>query len=425
MDQVFQFAGKFHPLLVHLPIGFLLIAVIFIWVKEHGKAVKISIGLGALAAIFSVITGLLLAESTGYADEVNAHKWSGIVLMIVSVAMWFVPEQFLKIGSVVMTVLIFLTGHFGGTLTHGPLIEEPEAENLDLTKIDLDNAVFYSDAVQPILEARCYSCHGDDKQKGGLRLNDPDAITKGGKNGKIIVPGNPEESDIVKRLDLPLEDEDHMPPKERKQLTDQEKKLISLWVASGSDFDKKISEALDAKQLASLTEASNEIQLPKVDVPEPDEKLIEKLTELNVAITPVAQESNFLQVSFISLPGEKGDLLAQLKPLAKNIVWLNLKGTQLGDFAVSDFSNLTELNLSGTKISDAVIDEIVKCKSLVKLNLSNTNVSSVDKLKDLTNLRYLNIYNTKVTSVDLPNVLVEKGDYEVPTFQTDTTFVKE
>ncbi|HEX8060259.1 MAG TPA: c-type cytochrome domain-containing protein, partial [Cyclobacteriaceae bacterium] len=325
MDQLQEFAGKFHPLFVHLPIGVLLIGVLFIWLNESGRPLKIVLGVGAIAAVASVITGLLLAQSEGYADEVSYHKWAGIMLMIASVALFFMPQRLLKPGSIIMTLLIFVTGHLGGTLTHGPLIPEPEADNLDVAKLDLDNAMFYDDAVKPVLEARCYSCHGDTKQKGGLRLDSPDMIYKGGKNGKVVTPGNPEESELVRRILLPDEDEDHMPPKEKKQLTEAERKLLSLWIESGSDFHKKMSELVDEKQLASIfTVSESSIQLPDVDIPAPDEDLLAKVTEQGVAITAVAKGSNFLQVNFISVPDETQALLETLKPVAKNIVILKL-----------------------------------------------------------------------------------------------------
>jgi len=423
MDRLLEFAGRFHPLLVHLPIGFLLIAVIFIWIKEPGRAVKISIGLGALAAIGSVITGLLLADSEGYNEEVQLHKWSGIVLMIVSVAMWFIPAAYLKVGSIVMTALIFLTGHFGGTLTHGPLVGEADADNLDLAKVDLNNALFYDDAVKPVLEARCVSCHGETKQKGGLRLDSREAISKGGKNGKIFVAGNPAESEIVKRIDLPLDDEDHMPPKEKKQLTDQEKKLISFWVESGAGFDRKISESLDERQLQELKKnESSEIELPQIEAA--DQALIRKLVEKNVAITPVASGSNFLQVNFISVPEEAGTLLDELRPIAKNVLWLKLNGAKIQKIDLSDFINLRELNLSGTQVDDDAIDQVVKCQQLERLNLSGTKIRSVKKLEALKKLRYLNIYNTSIEDADLLKIKTEKGNYEVPGLPTDTMRVR-
>jgi hypothetical protein len=423
MDQLLEFAGKFHPLFVHLPIGVLLIGVLFIWLNESRRPVKIALAVGAITAVASVITGLLLAESEGYSDDVSYHKWAGIVLMIFSVAMVFLPQQFLKAASVVMTICVFTTGHLGGTLTHGPLMPEPEADNLDVSQLDLNNAVFYSDAVKPILEARCYSCHGETKQKGGLRLDSPELIAKGGKNGKVITPGNPEESELVRRILLPEEDEDHMPPKEKKQLNEEEKKLLSLWIESGSDFKKKMSEVLNEKQLASITVGSeSSFQLPDVDVPAPNEDLLAKLTEQGVAITPVAKGSNFLQANFISVPNEAQELLETLKPIAKNIVILKLSKTDVT--TLDNYENLVSLSLADTKVGDEAINRIVTYKNLVSLNLSGTKVTNLDKLKSLEHLRYLNIYNTSVTTIDLPNVRVEKGNYSVPTFETDTTVVK-
>ncbi|MEI9919333.1 MAG: c-type cytochrome domain-containing protein [Bacteroidota bacterium] len=417
-----DFVGRFHPLFVHLPIGVLLIVVLFIWLNESKRVIKISLAVGALTAVASVITGLLLAQSEGYSSEVNTHKWSGIVLMIVSVAMFFVPERFLKPGSIVMVIMVFVTGHLGGTLTHGSLIAEPEADNLDVSKIDFTNAIFYDDAVKPVLEARCYSCHGDTKQKGGLRLDSEDLIMKGGKNGKVIIAGNPEESELLKRILLPIDDEDHMPPKEKKQLTEEEKKLISMWIESGPDFKKKISESLDEKKIKELSHKSESLEMPDIDVPTPDEKLLEKLTEQSVAITPVAKGSNLLQANFISVPNEAQALLETLKPVAKNIVILKLSKTNV--ISLGDYENLISLNLSDTNVGDDIIDRIITYKNLVSLNLSGTKITSVEKLKSLEKLRYLNIYNTPIKEVNLPNVKIERGNYSVPALETDTIVVR-
>jgi hypothetical protein len=430
MNQLFEFSGRFHPLFVHLPIGFLLIAVVFIWLRESEKVVRISLGLGALAAIASVITGLMLESSGDYNESVNVHKWLGISLATVSIVLYFVPTAQLKLGSVLMTILVFATGHFGGTLTHGPLLAGSEPAGPDISQIDLNNAAFYADVVKPVLEARCYSCHGDSKQKGRLRLDSPEAILKGGKNGKIIEPGNPAESELIIRLDLPIDDEDHMPPKEKKQLTDQEKKLISMWVASGVDFSKKIAELVNVKELIELS-GSNErgVSLPEVDVKAPDEKLITDLIEKGVAITPIARESHFLQVNFVSVPDETQALLQELRPIAGNVV--SLKITSIGDLsAIADFKNLSNLNLSGTKITDAALEQLVKCKSITTLNLEGTKVTTdgVKKLKACEKLQYLNLYHTTVDQQQLrealPGVTIEFGGYQVPTFPSDTTTIK-
>lgn len=429
MDQVLEFTGRFHPLFVHLPIGFLLIAVIFIWLNESHRVVKFSLILGTLAAVASVLTGLMLESSGDYGESVNTHKWLGISLTAASIVACFLPPERLKMSSIMLTIFVFATGHFGGTLTHGPLLAASEnVETPDINQLDLKTAVFYTDAVKPILEARCYSCHGEAKQKGRLRLDNPQDITKGGKNGKVFEPGNPAESEMIIRIDLPEDDEDHMPPKEKKQLTEQEKKLLSLWVASGGDFTKRIAELVDQKQLRELlSKNTNTITLPDVDVPEPDEELITRLTQQDVAITRVAKDNNFLQVNFISVPEETPALLSTLKPIAANVVSLKLTKTNVSDLsALRDFKNLMELSLADTKITDASLEALTNCAFLTTLNLQGTQVTKegVEKLKACAKLRYLNLFNTGVTSVDLPGVTIEYGGYKVPMLSTDTVVVR-
>lgn len=430
MDQLLEFTGRFHPLLVHLPIGFLLIAVIFIWLQESIKVVRISLYLGTGAAVLSMVTGLMLESGGGYDESVNIHKWSGISLTAASLILCFLPTEKLKKGSIALTFFLVMTGHLGGELTHGSLFAAPvvDLQTPDLSELDMNTAVLYSDAVRPVLEARCYGCHGEAKQKGKLRLDSPEMITKGGKNGRIIVPGNPAESEMIIRIDLPADDEDHMPPKEKKQLTDQEKKLISLWVAAGGNFTKKVTELIDRKQLDELLSGSSgKIVLPDVDVPAPDEDLVAKLTERGVAITPVADGSDFLQVNFVSVPEEASELLAMLTPLTANVVSLKLMRTNITDFSpIGDFSNLTDLNLGETEIGDEGLGAITNCKFLTTLNLQGTRVTEagIEKLKACPRLRYLNLYKTSIKSADLPGVTIEFGGYDVPTLPTDTAVVR-
>ena len=73
-------------------------------------------------------------------------------------------------------------------------------------------------------------------------MDEPEFILKGGKDGKVIKPGNADESEMMKRLLLPRNDEDHMPPKEKPQLKENEIALIHWWIATGATFDKKIKE---------------------------------------------------------------------------------------------------------------------------------------------------------------------------------------
>ena len=120
--------------------------------------------------------------------------------------------------------MITVTGHLGGSLTHGSTyltegLQSGAEQGAAIKPIpNIQEAVVYTDVVQPLLEAKCYSCHGASKQKGKLRLDQQEFILKGGKSGQTMEPGNADESEMIKRMLLPVDNEDHMPPKEKSQL---------------------------------------------------------------------------------------------------------------------------------------------------------------------------------------------------------------
>ena len=107
---------------------------------------------------------------------------------------------------------------------------------------DVQEAKLYEDIVQPVLQTKCYSCHGPQKQKGKLRMDNPQFILKGGKNGEIVLAGKADESEMIKRILLPENDKKHMPPKQKPQLTEKETMLLHWWVQQGADFNKKVKE---------------------------------------------------------------------------------------------------------------------------------------------------------------------------------------
>jgi uncharacterized membrane protein len=126
--MITEFIGKFHPLLVHLPIGFFLLAfvlkVISFWKnKESIEAIlPIMLILSFLASAFSSLTGFLLSQSGEYDIEmVDRHQWSGIVFTVLILAVYFFRNN-AKLGLaawIVSTLLLMFVGHLGGSLTHG------------------------------------------------------------------------------------------------------------------------------------------------------------------------------------------------------------------------------------------------------------------------------------------------------------------
>jgi hypothetical protein len=94
--------------------------------------------------------------------------------------------------------------------------------------------------VRPILSDKCFHCHGADAshRKGDLRLDIRAEALKPAESGEIaIVPGKPERSEVVKRVELGHDDDDVMPPeKSGKPLTSAEKTILRQWIAEGAEY---------------------------------------------------------------------------------------------------------------------------------------------------------------------------------------------
>jgi hypothetical protein len=99
---------------------------------------------------------------------------------------------------------------------------------------------FFEQRIRPLLVAKCYECHADDKVEGGLRLDLANSITKGGDSGAVIVPGQPDESLLVAAIRYK---ELEMPPDE--PLSEQEQADLVRWIKSGAYWpvDKVDSES--------------------------------------------------------------------------------------------------------------------------------------------------------------------------------------
>ena len=98
----------------------------------------------------------------------------------------------------------------------------------------------YNRDVRPILNEKCFHCHGTDAahRKGDLRLDLRDQAIKPAKSGDIaLVPGKPELSQIIARVELPHDDDDVMPPdKDGKPLTAGEKAILRQWISEGAEY---------------------------------------------------------------------------------------------------------------------------------------------------------------------------------------------
>lgn len=114
--------------------------------------------------------------------------------------------------------------------------------------------------VAPILVARCLGCHGEDQQRGGLQMNTFAGIVKGGANGRLVVPGNPNASLIVQRLNATG---NQRMPRGGNALSADEIKKISAWISQGAKFTGDNAAPLDSLAADGDKPASGPVTISK------------------------------------------------------------------------------------------------------------------------------------------------------------------
>ena len=437
--EIILFFGRFHPLLVHLPIGFLLIAFLlelFSRLQRYQSirhAVSFVLFLGAWSSILAAGLGYFLSLGGGYDEDALAlHQWMGIGTAIAALGALLLKTRLnnqasrLKERVYVLTlsltvVLMMGAGHYGGSLTHGsdylttyfPTSLESftggSAGKNKKAKVitNLPEAVVYTDIIQPIFDSRCINCHNTTKQKGDLRLEAFAGLQAGGKGGSVVEAGQADRSELYKRLLLPPEDEHAMPPKGKEPLTESELQLIAWWInEGGAAAGKKVKELAQTPTvklaLANYT-AGNKWENPVFakKIAHAPEQVLQAADRAGFLVMPLAKGQPFLQVQRKTGAPVPQDLSA-LAPLAEQLVALDLSGTQVSDSllaAIGTFGNLTRLYLQNTQATDAGISRLVNLPNLEYLNLYGNPITDkgIMLLAKIPHLQKLYLWKTKVT----------------------------
>ncbi|MEM0896503.1 MAG: c-type cytochrome domain-containing protein [Verrucomicrobiota bacterium] len=259
----------------------------------------------------------------------------------------------------------------------------------------------YKKIISALFTNRCNDCHGPEKQKGGLRLDTPEWIRKGGDSGPVLVAGNPDRSYIYEVVMLPEDDPDIMPPK-GKPLTDPQQRYIKQWILDGGSLgDGKEWPAEGGSAVAGGGAFEEDKMADGVGVP--DSQLIEELKNEGVIIKPVSSNGALLEIDYSHAGRSAGDMrLEELAQLANNIHSLDLKKTKISDddlAVVQQMSNLRKINLALTDIGDNGFKNIRGLQQVEYLNLYGTRVSdtSVSDLSEMTTLTKLFLWNSRVT----------------------------
>ena len=282
------------------------------------------------------------------------------------------------------------------------------AQNMDAGKVSFEKQIL------PILQDRCFECHSDAKKKpkGKLRVDSKSWILLGGKNGPVIVAGQPDRSPLFARASLPEDDDDVMPP-DGEMLGKEQLALIRQWISDGAPFGDWTGEGGEAKPTVKMTTLDPGKDRARLRVyrdhdetaaPAPG-AAIKAATEMGARVTPVLPNGRLLRVEFVRDPGAIGDKqIAALAALRKHIAILSLGGTTVTDRSMAtivNMPNLVRLDLQSSGITDAGLATLAKTKPphLRRINLFGTAISDagLDTLATLPALAEVYAWDTKVT----------------------------
>lgn len=388
MDAWLQLFGRIHPLVIHLPIGLLVGLAIVECVAlvrkrpELRDASAILVWLAALSAVLAATAGWTLSHEDGYGGETIArHQRLGIALAIASVAMALLHGRE-RLAWAYRSVLLVAIGillpaaHLGATLTHGEeFLALPRRVSPDAPS---DAPATYAREIAPIFAASCTSCHGETKRKGGLALHSPEAVAKGGENGPVVVAGRPGASEMIRRLKLPLDAEDHMPPPNKPQPTHAEIARIEAWIATGAHFDATPATTHAPADLRPLRAALVHVE----PLDEPSDLLradfaatAASTTDVEAArlLEPVLAHVGDLALARSRISDATLALLARMPRLQR----LDLRGTPVTDAgiaALAGHARLEELVLAQTRLTDAAVEPLLAMPALKKVWLWKSGV---------------------------------------------------
>ena len=263
-SELFQLIGRLHPLLVHLPIGFIVLLAsleslaLMSRFRNASLANRTILVLSVPAVICSAACGWVLSWSGGYEEPtLSWHKWLGTGLVpavIVLLALhWRGLTQAYRVCLAGTALLLAVTGHFGGTLTHGSgylsLFNKASAANVlpsvhpsESTTIGSSSQPVFAAMIQPVFNEYCVTCHGPEKSKAKLRLDTAENVFKGSDSGPVVEPGDSGRSLMMKRLQLPEESDDHMPPSGKKQPSAHDIALLKWWINVGAPVSKTVDD---------------------------------------------------------------------------------------------------------------------------------------------------------------------------------------
>ncbi|MGE3109494.1 MAG: c-type cytochrome domain-containing protein [Phycisphaerales bacterium] len=433
MEPMVEFLGRLHPMVLHAPIGIAIaLASLEVFARvgigprnesgERGlpRAVRSTLAwVLVVSAGASIGSGLLLHEEGGYREEVvDLHKWlaisAGVLALMAAVLQQVGKVRGYGTALVLMCAVLVPAGHFGASLTHGAdFLTEPfragsragggggvnQTRGAGETGAAADSV--FAVAIQPIFDRACVGCHGAERQKAGLALNSAEALMDGSEYGPAIIPGDAASSELVRRLRLPLDDEEHMPPRSKAQLTAEEIGAIEEWVKAGAP--------LTVRGAGSSPRVGGEgAGGPAAPVRRASDEAIAAIRASLVHVEPVSRESNLLVISFAAVAPTIDDAAAErlLRPVAEYVGDLDLARTRISDATlglVASMKEVRRVNLSATGVTDAGVARLAGLEHLEELILTGTGVTGkiAETLERLAGLKKVYVWKTGLSEEEV------------------------
>lgn len=316
VSSLLLFIGRFHPILLHLPVGALALLCVMelgcltrAGEEKLGAAALLTLLVGAAGSVFAVVAGILLSREGGF-EGANFTLHQTLALIGTSGVLLATVVRLLAMGRDnrelmhAYRALFFLSfglmglgAHFGGNMSHGSkYLTQHAPEPLKSQMIGMEkwllsfaekpkpavavtpaptppsapapaapapsaptpaptpaapspapksgeNRLVFQDLLMPIFEAKCNNCHNEDKSKGGLRMDTYALLVQGGDGGAGLVPGKPDDSLALQRIVLPEDDDEHMPPEGKEQMTAEETALFRWWIQEGASETLRVNDA--------------------------------------------------------------------------------------------------------------------------------------------------------------------------------------
>ena len=414
-----QFLGRFHPALLHLPIGLIVLVPVLEIAGAKRQALREAADFVLRAALALTLPTLALGYMLAYGSgdtgtTVDRHMWGaiglciGLMLCVLVRPAWATRQQELVYPALLSASLLLLvwTGHEGGSITHGtdyltrymPGPLRPLFAGTSSSGASADS--FYAQHIHGAFEAKCVACHGSGTQKGSLRLDSYSELMHGGKDGAVVIPGKPEASLLLARVTLAPGDPHFMPAEGRTPLTSDEVSWIRAWIKAGATAT---ATSIPGVKIGGATP-----DVPAEAPPEPVGDYSRLMAEiqrmqnsLGAKLVPMsANASDGLVLRTIDVSSSFGDAqLAQFQKFGPYIVEAELGRTAVTDACfdtLKTFTHLRALHLEGTSVTGNNLAKLGSLTQLTYLNLSGTKVSaqSVAPLRTMPRLRHLYLFNT-------------------------------